>query len=193
LGFFRNWSQRKNENYGKTADNMNLLTKLKGGDLRSIGRADEVVKQIGNDQKIFDEVFHGIFDDDPITRMRSADVVEKVSQKYPLLLKKHKTNILNHLENFKQQEVKWHISLMISRLKFTKTESEKVFAVLSNWIVSDRSKIVRVNAMQALADISFKNINLKKKTITLIRNQIGSRIPSLTSRGVKLLNQLTPR
>jgi hypothetical protein len=172
---------------------MNLLTKLKGGDLRSIGRADEVVKQIGNDQRIFDEVFQGIFDDDPIIRMRSADVVEKVSQKYPFLLKKHKTNILNHLDNFKQQEVKWHIGLMISRLEFTKTESEKVFAVLSNWIVSDKSKIVRVNTMQALADISIKNFNLKKKTITLIKKQIGTRIPSLMSRGIKLLNQLTER
>jgi len=31
---------------------MNLLDKLKGGDLRSIGKADKVAKQIGENQKI---------------------------------------------------------------------------------------------------------------------------------------------
>lgn len=169
---------------------MNLLVKLKGGDLRSIGRANEVAKQIGNDQKLFDEVFQGIFDNDPIIRMRSADVAEKVSQKYSTLLRKHKSKILKDLSEFEQQEVKWHIALMLSRLEFTKTESEKVFVELSKWIVGDKSKIVRVNAMQALADISIKNFNLKTKTIALIRKQIETGTPSLTSRGKRLLNEL---
>ena len=80
---------------------MNLLSKLKGRDLRSIGKAEEVVKQIGNDQKSFNEVFQGIFDADPVIRMRSADVVEKVSKKYPLLIKNHKNKILQNLTNFK--------------------------------------------------------------------------------------------
>jgi hypothetical protein len=169
---------------------MNLLKKLKGEDLRSIGKANEVVKQIGNSQRMFDEVFQGIFDDDPIIRMRSADVVEKVSQKHPILLKKYKSKILNNLSEFEQQEVKWHIALMLSRLEFTRTESEKVFSILSKWIVSDKSKIVRVNAMQALADISIKNINLKTKTIALIKKQIETGTPSLMSRGKRLLNEL---
>lgn len=170
---------------------MNLLTKLKGGDLRSIGKADEIVKQIGNNQKLFDEVFQGIFDEDSLIRMRSADVAEKVSQKYPVLLKKHKSKILKKLENFEQQEVKWHIALMLSYLELTQIESEKVFTELSRWIVGDKSKIVKVNSMQALADISTKNNSLKTKTIALIKKQIETGTPSLMSRGKKLLNQLT--
>ena len=79
---------------------MNLLSKLKGGDLRSIGNAEEVVRQIGRNQNLFNEVFQGIFNTDPIIRMRSADVVEKVSKMYPFLLKKHKNKILQDLINF---------------------------------------------------------------------------------------------
>jgi hypothetical protein len=169
---------------------MSLLTKLKGGDLRSIGKADEVARQIGKNQKLFDEVFQGIFDTDPIIRMRAADAVEKASQKYPRLLKKHKKKILNHLEDFKQQEVKWHIALMLSYLELTKIESEKVFIELSKWIDNDKSKIVKVNSMQALADISISNNNLKEKTIALVKKQIKTGVPSLISRGKKLLKQL---
>ncbi len=172
---------------------MNLLQKLKGGDLRSIGKSDEIVKQIGKDQKLFDEIFQGIFYPDSIIRMRSADVAEKASKDYPLLLKKHKKRILNNLGNFEQQEVKWHIALMVSYLKLTTIESEKVFSELTKWATDDKSKIVRVNSMQALAVISMKNSNLKPKTIALIKKQIETGIPSLLSRGKKLLKQLGGR
>jgi hypothetical protein len=124
---------------------MGLLSKLKGGDLRSIGKADEVVKQIGSSQELFNEIFRGIFDNNPIVKMRSADVVEKVSKEYPFLLKIHKRIILKNLNSFEQQEVKWHIALMLSYMELTNAESEKIFAVLSNWIINDKSKIVRIN------------------------------------------------
>ncbi len=169
---------------------MSLLNKLKGGDLRSIGNANEVAIRIGNNQKSFDEVFQGIFDTNPLIRMRSADAVEKVSKKYPVLLNKHKAKILKNLSNFEQQEVKWHIALMISYLKLTSIESDSVFSELSTWAMNDKSRIVRVNAMQALVDISMKNITLKPKTIILIKKQMETGIPSLISRGRKLLTQL---
>jgi len=41
--------------------------------LHSIGKADKVAKQIGENQKLFDEVFQGVFDTDPIIRMRAAE------------------------------------------------------------------------------------------------------------------------
>lgn len=166
---------------------MTLLLQLKGGDLRSIGRADEVAKKIGKDQKLFDEVFQGIFAVNSIIRMRAADVCEKVSQKYPDLLKKHKSKILNNLNNFEQQEVRWHVALMISYLKLNKLESEKVFMELSKWIINDKSRIVKVNSMQALAEIAINNAYFKLKTTSLIKKQIKTGIPSLMSRGKKLL------
>ena len=161
--------------------------------MRSIGKANEVVTQIGSDQKLFDEIFQGIFDTDSIIRMRSSDVAEKVLRNHPLLLKKHKNKILTNLDKFEKQEVKWHIALMVSYLKLTTVESEKVFSGLSRWVTDDKSKIVRVNSMQALADISMEKNNIKAKTIALIKEQIKTGTPSLMSRGRKLLKQLNKR
>ena len=62
-----------------------VLDKLKGGDLRSIGRAEKVVQDILEDPALFAEVFEGMLDDDPQVRMRSADAVENNS---------HTTNII---------------------------------------------------------------------------------------------------
>jgi len=60
-----------------------ILQKLKGGDLRSIGRAEEVVQDILNNPVLFAEVFEDMLDDDPLVRMRSADALEEVSSRYP--------------------------------------------------------------------------------------------------------------
>ena len=56
---------------------MSLRDKLKGGDLRSIGRSDEVVEVILETPQRFGEVIEGIFSDDSIVRMRSVDAAEK--------------------------------------------------------------------------------------------------------------------
>jgi hypothetical protein len=44
--------------------------------------------------------------------------------------------------------------------------------------------------MQCLADISKKNNNIKERTISLIKEQIKTGIPSLVCRGKKILNKL---
>lgn len=54
-----------------------------GGDLRSIGRADEVVLDILNNPQHFHQVFTGVMNDEPLIRMRSADAVEKVLRVHP--------------------------------------------------------------------------------------------------------------
>lgn len=57
-----------------------ILSKLKGGDLRSKGKSEEVVADILNQPFLFGEVFEGMLNDDPVVRMRAADAIEKVSR-----------------------------------------------------------------------------------------------------------------
>lgn len=89
---------------------MNLLLKLKSGDLRSIGKADEVVQDILNDPSLFKEVFEGMLNKDPVIRMRSADAIEKVSVKHPEYLQPFKSKLINHVSKIEQQEVRWHVA-----------------------------------------------------------------------------------
>ncbi len=64
------------------------MDKLKGGDLRSIGRADEVVSDIQKNRSLFKDVFKGLYSDDPVVRMRSADVVEKIKNGFKEISKR---------------------------------------------------------------------------------------------------------
>ena len=55
----------------------NLLAKLQGGDRRSIGRVDEVVREVLADPSLFRLLFEGMLHEDPLIRMRAADAPEK--------------------------------------------------------------------------------------------------------------------
>ena len=91
----------------------NVLDKLKGGDRRSIGRVSEVVADVLDDPALFDVVFHGMLDDDPVIRMRAADAVEKITVDYPEYLQPYKTKLLRQVARIEQQEVRWHVAQMI--------------------------------------------------------------------------------
>ena len=54
-----------------------LVARLQGGDRRSIGRVDEVVREVLADPSLFGRLFEGMLHEDPLIRMRAADAAEK--------------------------------------------------------------------------------------------------------------------
>jgi len=70
---------------------MNRIEKLlSDGDLRSKGKSEEVVKLVLSDTELFENVVNSILSDNPGTRMRASDAVEKITRDHPEWLKKHK-------------------------------------------------------------------------------------------------------
>ncbi|WP_028856256.1 hypothetical protein [Psychrilyobacter atlanticus] len=167
-----------------------VLKKLKGGDLRSIGKSDEVVQEILDNPSLFSEVFEGMLSNDPIIKMRSADAVEKVSAKHPEYLQPFKTKLINEISKVKQQEVQWHAAQMFSYIKIDKTERNKIINILLSYIKTTDSNIVKVFSMQTLADFAEKDQQLQPQIVKLIRQMMEQGTPSIVSRGKKLINRL---
>lgn len=167
-----------------------ILQKLTGGDLRSIGRADEVVEDILKNPSLFNEVFEGMGHDDPRIRMRSADALEKVSAKHPEYLQPYKKKLISDISKIHQQEVQWHVAQMFSYLRLTKKEREKVILILFSYIDGTKSNIVKVFSMQTLAELAEQDDNLKPKVLKKIKKVIKSGSPAVLNRGKKLILRL---
>lgn len=161
---------------------------LKGNDLRSIGKSNEVVSLVTSDPMLFDEVFDGIFHDDKVIRARCADAVEKVSRVLPQYIQKKKSLILKNLKTFGQKEVVWHIALMLGRLKLTPKEQDSAFAQLFKWLNLSDSIIVKVACMQTLADFAMKNKKFIKSVSQEIEKQMINGAPAIKTRGRHLLS-----
>ena len=60
-----------------------LLSELRGGDRRSIGKVDEVVSAVRKKPEFFNDLVTGLFDADPVVHMGAADAMEKISSNNP--------------------------------------------------------------------------------------------------------------
>ena len=167
----------------------NILNKLQGGDLRSIGDANKVAREITNNPELFKVVFQGLYDDDPVLRMRAADAVEKASQKRPELLVGYTSQIISILESVDQQEVCWHMAQISPRLDLTSDEEKQILTLLKR-LLSHKSRIVRVSALDAMTTFAERDETIVAEVKEIIKEQMKSGAPSIVSRGRKLLQRL---
>jgi poly(3-hydroxyalkanoate) synthetase len=162
---------------------------LNGGDLRSISGANTVVK-LTQSQTGFDLLFDFLFDENRLIVMRTADAIEKITSQNPEYLDKHKDKWLELFQASKDIELKWHLALLVSRIKLHENELEEVFSLLKQWVLDKKeSKIVRVNSLQALFEITQDNRVFQKdfdKIVDEIKKEnvssINARIKNLPSR-----------
>jgi hypothetical protein len=159
---------------------------LNGKDLRSISDANEVVKMIEN-QEAFDVLFKFLFDEDRLIIMRAIDAIEKITIKNKQYLENHKEDLIELFKTNKDIECKWHLALLVSRIELNKKQLDEIYKLLKQWILDkNESKIVRVNSLQALFEISKDNINLKKEFDKIVNQIKNENIASINARIKKL-------
>ena len=168
-----------------------ILKKLKGGDLRSIGRSEEVVQDILDNPTLFSEVFEGMLDDDPLVRMRSADALEKASSKHPDYVQPFKDRLINEVSQVRQQEVRWHVAQMFSYLEVNKAERNEIVRILISYLETEKSRIVKVFSLQTLFNLAQKNKAIRPRVIKKLEETIESGSPAMKNRAEKLLNKLS--
>ena len=71
-----------------------LLSKLEGGDRRSIGRSDEVVSDVLKQPELFYVLVDGLTVEDPVIKMRASDAMEKISLEHPGYLLPYKKKLM---------------------------------------------------------------------------------------------------
>lgn len=193
-----------------------ILGQLEGGDRRSVGRADEVAALVSRNPKLFPRLFAGLWSDDPLVRMRATDAAEKVTRTAPQLLQPYKAELLGLLAESAlgepefvesdqqpvqkrvrrsskqvvqqpiQQEVRWHLAVMVPRLKLIPAEAQRVASQLSVYL-EDRSSIVKTFALQGLWDLAQQHASVRPLVVELLQLAVRTGTPAMRARARKLL------
>jgi hypothetical protein len=166
-----------------------IIDKLRGGDRRSIGRSEEVVADVLAEPAHFARLVAAMLDSDPVVRMRSADAVEKATRERPSWLVPYKRLILDRAAAIDQQEIRWHVAQMLPRLDLTEDDLCLAQTILEGYL-TDRSRIVQVEAMQALAALAEPMPSVRGRVATLIEARVRGGSSAVRSRGRKLLARL---
>jgi hypothetical protein len=162
---------------------------LQGKDRRSIGRANEVAALVLREPLRFPELIGFLWSDDPIVRMRAADAAEKISVRKPALLAPFKAELLGLLFEADQQELRWHLALMIPRLALTKKERQRAAEGLRRYL-EDRSSIVKTFALQGLTELAAVDRSLLPEVRAILEAAERAGTPAMRARARKLLKTL---
>lgn len=170
-----------------TKDQIRLM--LAGGDRRSIGRVADVVAVVEQQPSVTSSLVGCLWDEDSRVFMRAADAIEKISRERTSFLKPHTASLLGLLAETTQQEVRWHLAVILPRLQLTDSECRRVADILQSYL-EDKSSIVKTFAMQGLADLTSQCASLSPTVIDLIRTLTRTGTPAMRARGRKLLQKL---
>jgi hypothetical protein len=163
-----------------------LADMLRGGDRRSIGKSNQIVKLVLSDPKRFPALFGCLWDEDPIVRMRAADATEKITVTRPELLKPHKLELLGLLDEAEQIELRWHLALMAPRLALTGPERVRAAAALQRYL-EDGSSIVKTFALQGLANLAGQDPRLRETVRRTLEQGLRTGTAAMKVRTRKLL------
>lgn len=146
-----------------------LLELLKGGDLRSDGRGDEVAYEVIKNPELFDLLWEGLFEADPVVRGRTAHALEKVSRNNYDLFENLSVQIMDKALNDNIPMVKWHLAMLIANLKLSPSETSRAISTLIK-LLDDPSAFVKTWSISSLTILAMENPEKKQ----VIRDKIAA-------------------
>jgi len=166
-----------------------ILALLEGGDRRTIGRSNQVAAIVSKDPELFPKLIAGLWSADSLVRMRAADATEKVTRKNRELLLPYKKKLLGLMTGTIEQELRWHLAVMVPRLLLNTKERQVAISSLESYL-EDRSSIVKTFALQGLAELAQDDPSIRPRVIEILREAIRNGTPAMKARSRKLLLHL---
>jgi len=87
---------------------------------------------VSKDPRLFPELIAGLWSEDALVRMRAADATEKVTRRERELLRPYKTELLGLAIEAKEQELRWHLAVMVPRLLLNAKERQLATSLLNS-------------------------------------------------------------
>lgn len=174
---------------GIVAAGETIRSLLTHGDRRSIGRVEEVLALVKQTPARAKHLSACLWDDDGAVRMRAADAMEKLSREQPQILQPFGAQLLSLLCEARQKELRWHLAVMVPRLRLKASECRLVSEILVSYL-EDTSSIVKVFALQGLADLTRQSPNLRPMVVDLLRVSARTGTAAMRARARRLLQQM---
>ena len=131
-----------------------FVARLAGGDRRSIGVATAIAQEIKVEPQLFPVVWHLLRHQEALVRMQAADALEKASRQMPEQLRPFKVELLSRCLEDGTPELRWHLLAMSARLVLDRHEAKTLIDQCRDALIADKSRIVRVAALQAAYDLA---------------------------------------
>lgn len=155
-----------------------LIERLKGGDIRSDGEANDVAADVLNHPILFEQLFAGLAEPDDVVRGRSAHALEQVSRTKPKLLLPYLDQMAAQSAEDPLPMVRWHLAMIFANLSYYEEQIERLSSALFR-LLDDSSVFVKSWAISGLTIIGKRYPGLRAKVteeIKALRTERGKAI-----------------
>jgi hypothetical protein len=163
---------------------------LSGGSRTSIGNADQVIGELVKAPSGLAEIYTLFRDEDPVVAMRASYVAMRVAEHNPDSVGPFANELLDSLELYTQQEVRWHVPQLLAHLNLSDSQKRRCYDTVMYWAESDKSKIVGYYSYQAAADFAETDADLLSDFIPRIKRAYKTGAKSIHNRCRKIAKQL---
>jgi HEAT repeat protein len=166
-----------------------LLGWLSGGDLRSDGMANEVVKVVLENPGLFDELFAGLSEPDDVIRGRAADALEKVCRSRPDLFVDRLSELFQTVRREQVVMARFHIAMILGHLALHGDLVDDIAEVLLS-LLEDESAFVRSWAIVGLCIVGRRSPAMAGEIVTRISSlerDASAAVRSRARRAITLL------
>lgn len=153
------------------------------------GRAFDAAVMVLEEPRLGRQLIECLWDEDEAVAGRAADALETVVGEHPQLTQPWKEELLGLLVESRGLKLRWHLVLIVTKLKLTRQECRRAAEVFTGWL-DDRSSIVKTCAMQGLAELTLQDPSMKDEVLDLIRELARSGTPAMQARGRHLLKAM---
>lgn len=162
------------------------------GKINSLGRAEEVVAAVLQDQSRIEELYQCLFEDDAWLRMRAVDSLEKVCRVHPQWLEPYVDRLMGEFGDNTQPSIQWHMAEIFIEVDLTPKQRERAI----NWLIARLKDpnvdwIVAANCMSSLTEFTHRGSFAKEKLIPLLELQQSHKSNAVKKRAAKLLHSLS--
>ncbi|MCX6039886.1 MAG: hypothetical protein NTV69_01955 [Caldilinea sp.] len=113
--------------------------RLLGGNRTSVGDSQDVINELERSGERLNEIYSLFFDEDPVVVMRSSYVAMKYAEINPHSVAPFKQFLLENLNKFRQQELRWHIPQLFNYIVLSGDEVDKAYLTFMEWAEKDNS------------------------------------------------------
>jgi hypothetical protein len=166
-----------------------IIAWLKEGDIRSIGRANEIADLVLENTFMFEDLLDSLGHESDVVRAHGSDAIEKVIRVQPHLLAPYLDEVISLAEKETRPVVKLHFAMLFGHLLATDAAVPPIKAILLK-LLADQSVFTSSWAIASLCILVRKYPDERAEIIQVIGPLQSNPSAALRSRAKKAMNIL---
>ncbi len=172
----------------------NFERMLSGGHPNSLGRTEDVVDLVLNNQKLLKKLYQCYFSTNEVVRLRVSSAFKRVTAKHPDWTMKHMDGLLSDIAEIDQASTQWTLAILFDQTRklMSAGQIEKALQIMKHNIAAHDDWIVLNTTMGVLAKWAEKDSELVRWMLPHLERLSRDSRKSVSSKAKKLVDQLNP-